>query len=391
LKFDELLGKAAPLILLMIYSHLAEKLSINKLKTWIEKTELPQILDIAEISNNGLYEALDYLEELDWDNISDSITRQWFSKYKQKKDTAIILDVTDTYFSGSQTNWKKRRGKDGKYDKLIQIALAVSSNYGFPLKHKTYEGNISNVKIMSDFISEVKFLGMKSLIIDRGMTSIENLTELQGLAIQCIAGLRSNKKLETQFLEPIVRNEIFSKQCQVSLKGTVVYVKNFDFLDGKIIVVFNPEIEVAQRNKLLKKETVKQNEIEKMKYFGYSFIYHTTDLEVAEVVQNYYDKDIVEKSFKTIKGVLSLHPLRVKILERVSAHVKICYLSFCILTLMNFKLKKIGISAVEAIDELSSGHKVILEDNTNNRKWSKIVTLKKIQEKILRALGCEIL
>ncbi len=38
-----------------------------------------------------------------------------------------MLDITDTYFAGSGADWKARRGKDGKYEKLIQIALAVTT------------------------------------------------------------------------------------------------------------------------------------------------------------------------------------------------------------------------------------------------------------------------
>ena len=111
---------------------------------------------------------------------------------------------------------------------------------------------------------------------------------------------------------------------------------------------------------------------------------HVKDL--LQNYQNYTEKDIVEKSFRQIKGVLSLHPIRVKLLDRVSAHVKICYLSYCILSLLKYKLKKLDISAVDALEELSKGYKVYLEDAKTNYKWSKTVTLKKNQEKIMKAI-----
>jgi transposase len=387
LDLHNLLGEKSNYILLMVYSHMMEKLSINKLKYWIEKTELPLMLNIPKIGTNSLYHALDYLESLNWDSINDNITKQWFAKYKESKNSAIIIDVTDTYFNGSQATWKKRKGKDGKYDKLIQIGLAVSGEHGFPLKHRMYEGNISNTKIMTDFISDIKMLGMKSVIIDRGMTSMDSINELNTLDVECIAGIRSNAKLERDFIDRTSREEIFSKNHIIKLKETIVYAKSYDFMNGKLIVVFNPEIEVHQRNKLLAKEITSDNELAKMKYFGYSFIFHSTDYEINEVVVKYYDKDIVEKSFHQIKGVLSLNPIRLKLLDRVSAHIKICYLAYCILSLMKFKLRKIGVSPIEAIDELSSAYNVYLEDIKNDFKWSKIVTLKKSQENILKAIG----
>lgn len=386
LGLNELFGEKSNYILLMVYSHLVEKLSINKMKDWIHKTELPALLNITNIGSNTLYQALDYLESLNWDSINDSIVSQWFSKYEESKDTAIIIDVTDTYFNGSMAEWKKRKGKDGKYDKLIQIGLAVSGKYGFPLKHQMYEGNIGDTKIMADFISDIKMLGMKTVIIDRGMTSIDNITEFKALDVQCIAGIRGNQKLERMFIDKTSREEIFSKKHMVSLKETIVYAKSFEFMDGHLIVIYNPDIEVHQRNKLLRKENITGRELAKMKYFGYSFIFHSTNSETEEVVVKYFEKDIVEKSFRQIKGVLSLHPIRVKLLDRVSAHVKICYISYCILSLMKYKLRKIGISPVDAIEDLSTAYKVYLEDTKTNFKWEKVVTLKKSQEKIIRAI-----
>lgn len=387
LGFDNLFGEKSNYILLMVYSHLVEKLSINKMKDWVFKTELPALLNITDIGSNTLYQVLDYLESLNWNSVNDTIVNQWFSKYNESKKTAIIIDVTDTYFNGSNAEWKKRKGKDGKYDKLIQIGLAVSGKCGFPLKHQMYEGNIGNTKIMSDFISDIKMLGLKTVIIDRGMTSIDNLNEFKELGVQCIAGIRSNQKLEKNFIDRTSREEIYSKKYLVKLKDTIVYAKNYKFMYGNIIVIYNPDIEVHQRNKFLSKESLAEDEATKMKYFGYSFIFHSTDSETGEVVTKYYEKDIVEKSFRQIKGVLSLHPIRLKLLDRVSAHVKICYLAYCILSLLKYKLKTLGISPVDALEELSSAYKVHLMDTKTNFKWEKIVTLKKSQEKIMKAIN----
>ena len=387
LDLHNILGSNYKLILLMVYSHLVEKLSINKMKDWIDKTDLPSMLDMSEIGSNALYEALDDLEELNFDSVNDEITKHWIDKLKGTKHSAVIVDVTDTYFSGSQANWKRRKGKDGKYDKLVQIGLAVSSMYGFPLKHKVYEGNIGDSRIMLDFISEVKMLGFEGIIMDRGMSSTDSIAEFNNLNISCIAGLRSNSKIEKLYLDQISRDQIYSKEYQVKLKDTIVYAKSFDFMNGKLIAVFNPEIEVAQRNKALLEDELSENKQNKIKYYGFSLIYHSTYFETSEVVAKYFEKDIVEKSFHQIKGVLSLHPLRVRMLERISAHVKICYLAFCILSLMNYKLKSINISAVDAIEDLSSAHKVCLKDSKNNWEWSKVVTLKKSQDRILKALG----
>jgi transposase len=386
LGFDNLFEEKSNYILLMVYSHLVEKLSINKMKDWLHQTELPALLNITNIGTNTLYQVLDYLDYLNWDDINNKIVNQWYTKYKEPKDSSIIIDVTDTYFNGFNAEWKKRKGKDGKYDKLIQIGLAVTGKYGFPLKHKIYEGNTGNTKIMADFISDIKMLGVKTIIIDRGMTSIDNLNEFQNLKVQCIAGIRRNERLEKDYISKVSRDEIFSKKYMVKLKDTIVYAKSYEYMYGNLIVIYNPEIEVHQRNKLWSKENVTDKELAKMKYYGYSLIFHSTRYDTESVVKKYYEKDIIEKSFRQIKGVLSLHPLRLKLLNRISAHVKICYLSYCILSLLKYKLRNLQISPVDALDELSGAYKVYLEDSKTNFKWQKVVTLKKSQEKIMKAI-----
>ena len=73
-----------------------------------------------------------------------------------------------------------------------------------------------------------------------------------------------------------------------------------------------------------------------VKYVGYSLIFHNTKLKPPEVVKKYFDKDVVERSFRTMKGDVQLHPIRLWMPKRVNAHIKICYLSMCLLSLIKY-------------------------------------------------------
>ena len=96
---------------------------------------------------------------------------------------------------------------------------------------------------------------------------------------------------------------------------------------------------------------------------------------------------MVERAFKQLKGILSLRPIRVWLSNHVTGHIKICYLAYAILSLMNYKLKKINVSAVEALESLRYGYKVTLKDSTSNHEWSVHVPLEPKQKKILEKLG----
>jgi transposase len=108
------------------------------------------------------------------------------------------------------------------------------------------------------------------------------------------------------------------------------------------------------------------------------------------VIKKYFDKDVVEKAYRELKTNINLNPVRKYRMNRVSAHVKICYLAYAILSLMQNKLKDIGITANKALDQIQSVHKVELESTESNIKWSKTVTLKNEQIKILKHLNCSV-
>lgn len=347
----------------------------------MKRTEILNILKLKKLSNADLYNSLDYLSGIDFEPIEQKISEKLMC-YESSKEM-IVLDITDTYFNGGKSDWKSRRGKDGKYDKLIQIALAVSFKSGFPLMHRIYEGNINNVKIFEDMINDMKVKGYEGVIIDRGMYSRKNIDNIKSYGMKSILGVRLTSRMERQIIDQINREEIFSKECQVVLKETKVYIKGFDMWGGRLIAVYNPSFEVAKRENSIEKGMKAGKE----KYMGYSLIYHNAPISDSEAVKKYFEKDVVEKSFRQLKGVLSLHPLRVSSLDHIKSHIKICYLSYCILSLIGFRVKPLEISPSKALESLNSCYKVYIEDKTSKQTWEKIVTLKAQQEQILKLLN----
>jgi transposase len=376
LKLKEIQYKPA---LSLVYSQLLEKRSINKLENWMRYTEIPEVLKMESPSMKDLYESLADINDEDFEKINDKMFSV-FESYENIKESAIV-DVTDTYFAGSKINIKRRKGKDAQVSKLIQIGLAVSFKNGFPIFHKKYHGNLSGMDIFKDMSLELKEKGISSIIMDRGMLSKENIEIALGLKFKIIAGMRKNLALVKQFIEPINRDDIYSAKCRVPLRKTTVFIKEFDYMKGKLIVVYNPALEVV------KKEINFQKELDNSKDIGYSLIYHNTEHSSVEVVRSYYEKDMVERAFKHIKGILNLNPIRLWLVNHVEGHIKICYLAYAILSLMNFKLKKIKISAIEALDSLKFGYKVNLKDSSSGFEWSVHVPLEPKQKKILRELG----
>ena len=362
----------------LIYSQLLEKRSISKIEEWIDYTEIPEVLAIDKLSTKDLYESLTEISEGEFINI-DKNMHLIFNQLEDIKDIAVI-DVTDTYFEGKSLDIKKRKGKDGKVRRLVQIGLATTFENGFPIFHKNYQGNLSGVHILKDMSLEVKEMGLNSVIMDRGMMSLENLKVISSLELNLIAGLRKNNTLIRDFIYKINKEEIYSLKNMVRLKNTKVFIETFDYMKGKLIIVYNPSIELIKKNQNFEKG------FDSSKDLGFSLVFHNTNYSSEEVVKKYYEKEIIERAFKQMKGILNLRPIRVWLTEHIEGHIKICYLAYAILSFMNYKLKKIKVSAIDALDSLKHGYKVSLFDKKNSFSWDLLVPLKPKQKKILDAL-----
>lgn len=363
----------------LIYSQLLENRSLNKLENWIRFTEIPEVIGLKQISTKELYESLSEMTKEDFQRLNSEMNTI-FQQYETDKKTAVI-DVTDTYFEGTKQNIKRRRGKDGKVKQLLQIGLAVSFNNGFPLFFKKYQGNLSNIQIFKDMTLEIKNKGLTAVIVDRGMISPENMKMILSLDMTMIAGLKKTTTLCAESISKIKRDEIYSAPNMIELKNTTVFAQTFDYFGGKLIVVYNPALEVVKKDLRLRRgEDITKD-------MGFSLIFHNTQNETKEVVKKYYDKEIIERAFKQMKGVLNLRPIRVWLEGHVNGHILICYMAYAILALMNYKLKKLGVSAVSALDSLKYGYRVRLEDKTNKHEWDLFVPLEPNQKNILKALG----
>ena len=131
-------------------------------------------------------------------------------------------------------------------------------------------------------------------------------------------------------------------------------------------------------------------------YDGMSAIFTTGRYSKEDVIRLYFEKDIIEKSFQTLKSVLSLRPVRYWLNGKVKAHVLICFLSYALLTTIRFKLKisglyDNGVSVVSALSELEKVYRIYFHNvgvgGSNKSMFTQTISLTSQQEKILKAIS----
>ena len=363
-----------PATLILAYGQLLDRPSINKMEQWLSETDILETLNIERITTTQLYEALEQLQDVDFSKIEENIAAQ-LSQHEGKR--SLVIDVTDTYFEGESLEEEPRRCKDGKVKKLVQIALAVTEKWGFPIFHRTFEGNINGKRIFMEMLASLVELGYTGLILDRGFWSATNIDEALALNLEVICGVVKDKHFKA-VLSGIDKAKLYVKENRVLLKNTKVYVTSMNYKTGKLLIIYNPYIDVVKRESLYDRG----GEDSEATFLGYSLIFYNTDLGVGEVVEKYFDKDIIERSFKQLKGILSLRPVRVWLRSHVEAHIKICYVAYAILSLLQFEVAKLDISAVEALEVIRPGYRVKLKDAASGFEWEALVELKKVQERI---------
>jgi len=421
---SSMLGPFGDEILSLVYAHCLDYESINRMPQWFERTDLNMLLGLDGLTEDRLLKALDSLESQD----PITLQRRIFDRVKgvyELSDHGLVYDVTNTYFYGRKCPLAKL-GKDKEGVKgrpLIQIGLCMTKQKGVPVMHKVFDGNIHDSRTLRDMLTDLRTFDFKQgyIVFDRGISSEKNQQEINSLEWKVICGLPLNPALK-RFLGPFMaKNEFLQYKNRVRLKKTIFYAIAHPYtiadVPGKLVMCLNEqqrkdlresrydEIHNAQRllqqGKMIKQgldryfdsnSNVILKEVNKAeKYDGYSVIFTTAGLAKDQIVKMYFDKDLVEKAFQSLKGVTKLRPIRHWLYNRVTAHVFICYLSYLLLTLMQIKLEELDITAPHALKELGTMYRVHMRDTRKDFKITKVVALTKKQEMILKAIDRKLL
>ena len=281
------------------------------------------------------------------------------------------------------------------------------------------DGNIHDAKMFGDFISDLRtFQIRKGLVIyDRGIVSGENVRQTKKLGWETLCGLPIRGGLAHTVRTIIADNQFVQLANRVRLRKNIFYAvavpHEVGGVNGTLSVCFNErhhrelresrydEIEQA-RQLLAEGKTIKagmekyfnsQGGVNKQalaqaeEFDGYTCLFSTALLNKEDMLRFYFDKDLVEKAFRSLKGITRLRPVRHWLYNRVTAHVFLCYLAYLLLALLQYQLKKLGITAEEALMELDSMYKVYLRDERKGFQVTRTVTMTKKQEQILKAVN----
>jgi len=414
---EDIIGKYAPEILTLVYSHILRPESLNNIKRAIQWIDTDEIKLRLPVSRKRLEKAMDLLEKE-----IQAIERKLYPKISEHCSLdSIFYDITGVYFRGKNVKMAKRgHGSDLP---RIGIGLATESQYGLPLFHHIFDGNVYDSKTFPVILARLQEFAQKkcTLIYDRGVASKKknflDAVESGFSVIACIP-------LKGKELKQIALREMqqMTPEDTCELSSVFVHAREIkrewaDLPVRMIICQDKPLRHQIQQNRYyelkealeklktgvrikkgLRKYIKKVNgtpqidykAVEESETFdGIYIVITNTDYSKEKVIKKYFDKDIIEKSFESLKSTLSIQPVRHWLLRRVKAHVFICYLAYLHLSWMGMLLEKGGISMspVKALQELETIYSIKLTDKKTHMSTERTVPLTEKQEAIYKALN----
>lgn len=428
----DLLGEHANAILTLVFCHCHDYRSIADTEKWFKQTDLAHIFGVENITEKQLRNALEYLDTLDHFQLQKSIF-EMACKVCEERPTSVIYDVTNIHFEGIHCKLAKR-GKDKqnvKGRRLVQIGLVITKALGLPIFHQVHPGNIHDSKIFKEAIVLLRRFGIRGglLVHDRGITSKSSILELVDARWKVIAGVALHGGIKAAisnldlFAIRSFRNLI--RQGKTHFYGTSV---SFEMgrVKGKLIVlvnrykreaiqqkrldrILNAQDSLARKKEIdqnLKKYFSKTGKINthsinrEEKYDGVSILFTNGKISNQESVKLYFEKDLIEKSFHALRGIISIRPVHVRLAGKVNAHILICYLSYTLLTTFRYFLRKakgkarfLECSTLEALEEISRVYKIYYKSDTSssglqskNNKEYQLVEMSDLQTDIMKAV-----
>jgi transposase len=398
---------------------------------------------------DAIYRTMDQVYEHISD-IKTAVFTSTSNLFSNKVDL-LLFDVTTLYFESVNADELRAFGysKDFRFN-TTQVVLALATNLdGLPIGYELFEGNKAEVKTLLatiDSWQELFAIDKVCFIGDRAMFSEDNLAALEARGYQYIvaAKLRNMHELMIQKIQAWDSYQRYESSGDSGLIGEFKYesedIDTIKSLKPQARSKYKALIEQNKNRRIIvshstararcdqqKRETMldkisKQlshsNDCKKLvsnsgikKYTSgtgkatmyideekvtndklwdgmHGVITNINDGHPLEILQRYKGLVKIEECFRINKTTLKMRPIYHHKLERIKAHVAICYMAFAIVRQLEYRtrlVKKLSIDSI--IEELCSVQSSIFIHKATKDRYRVPGKFSNEARKIYNALG----
>jgi transposase len=165
------------IIIAVIIARICRPNSKLAMTRWWEDTTLPELMDIAEVTEDHIYEAMD------WPLARQNRIEEKSAKRHLKEGDMVLYDLASSYFEGVKCPLAKLgKSRDQKRNTLQVNSGLVSTREGCPISVSVYEGNTADPTTLIEQAQKVRDefgIGEMVLVGDLGMITQKQIDELR--------------------------------------------------------------------------------------------------------------------------------------------------------------------------------------------------------------------
>lgn len=376
-------------ILVLAFNQLINRYSLNRVGDWFENTPLTKWFGTdLQVTKDVLLGALDSLCRVEsgelvhygW-RVQKEIIDQWKNRYGVD-NRRLYYDITRLGYYGTTCQLAEKGRKSKGSEKEIGVALVTSQKNCFPVLCRPIQGAKHDSVTVKDTINALWNWGIRgsTLIMDRGMISTPNLKYAVRKGYSLLLGCPETsidvlREMSRWSDEELMRPEnIFEwrEKKFVYLKGN--RKGKMLGIEGKFITILDPlrlAEERTARDWMLKElnspSTSEKRKKELRKKLGERsftnnpenssmgrlyrndlvkkrdgrFLLFSTKKTISEInaFHWYFQKDEIEKAFRSLNNEVNLIPIRYKDPQRIEAYLTVNFIAYLLLTAIQYKLK----------------------------------------------------
>src|SRR3954466_12813036 len=228
----------------LVVAMIAERLlfpssKLANTRHWLDTT-LAEELDVADATEDQLYDAMDWLLE------RQAAIEKKLAKRHLTDDSLVLYDVTSSYYEGKTCPLARfGHDRDGKTGLPIIVYGTLTDADGRPVAVQVYPGNTGDPKTVPDQVESLtKRFGLSRVVLvgDRGMltqTQIDVLKKHPGLG--WISALRSGSIRRLLADGHLIRNALETQR--------LAEITAPEFPGERLVACYNPQLAEQRRQK----------------------------------------------------------------------------------------------------------------------------------------------
>jgi len=376
-------------ILILAFNQLTNRHNLSRVGDWVENTPLLKWFETdLKITKDMLLGALDSLCKVENSEIvhygwkaQEEIMKQW-KNYYGVDNKRLYYDITKLRYYGTKCSLaeKGRKYKETN-EREIGVALVTSQKNCFPVLCRPIPGAKQDIITVKDVVNGLWNWGIKGamLIMDRGMVSTENLKyTVKEKKYDLLLGCPEKSIDVLQELSRWDDNELMTPENVFERKeNKFVYLKGSEGkmlgCEGRYITVLDPlrqAKERTERNWMLKEfnspNTSEKRKKELRRRLGWRsfthgpgnsdmgrlhqeelvkkrdgrFLLFSTKKTINEVdaFRWYFQKDEIEKAFRSLKNEVNIVPIRYRDPHRIEAYLTVNFIAYLLIAALQYKL-----------------------------------------------------